>query len=146
MGRPERARSRRVVDAVVGIAVALAVLLPMILGPGLGPVTRALGGASEHLCACGMARGTCGCPECEALERARLREHAPRPYPVVRARCAGDDEVLPGYAALPPSLPGSQSVLLPPSPRALAKLERPAEALSCDPSPPATPPPRRVAI
>jgi hypothetical protein len=134
-------RSRRLVDAILGIALALAVLAPLLLGPALVPLTRALGGADEHLCACGMAPGTCGCPECEKLEHARLAERAPRPYPVVKGQCGGD-EVAPGYAALPAATPPSDGVLLAPSPRALLALERPATALSRDPTEPSTPPPR----
>jgi hypothetical protein len=138
----ERARARRFADVVVGVVLAMAVLLPMTLGPSLGPAMRALGGACVHLCACGMVRGTCGCPECEAIERARIREHAPHPYAVLRARCGGEEDA-PGYAALPPSLPAASGAPLPRTPRVMAKLERPAQALSRDPSEPATPPPRR---
>lgn len=142
MARVERVHGRPLVHALLGMALALAVLLPMTLGPAMGPVTRALGGIDKHLCACGMVPGRCGCLECEVRERARVREHAPRPYPVLRTRCNGD-EAAPGYAALPPSLPETHGVLLPRSPRVLAKLERRAAALSRDMAEPMTPPPRR---
>jgi hypothetical protein len=134
-------RPRRPAEALVTLVIALALLLPMVLGPALVPLARAWGGVDSHVCACGMARGTCGCPECEKLEHERLREHAPRPYPVLRAYCGGD-EVASGYSALPPATPLPKGVLLPRSPRERVALERPAEAFSRDLAEPATRPPR----
>ena len=46
-------------------------LLPLLLGPATMPLVRALGGLEEHHCACGMAAGKCGCPECARLEEQR---------------------------------------------------------------------------
>jgi hypothetical protein len=140
-----RARASRPFEALLGFALVLAVLAPMLLGPALGPLTRALGGTDEHRCACGMVQGECGCPECEALEHQRLREHAPRPYPVLRSQCGGDD-VASGFAALPPALPLRVAFVLPPPRTSLLTLERPSEALSREMTEPATPPPRRARV
>jgi hypothetical protein len=144
MARSAREPARRLVDVLLGIALTLAVIAPMIFGPALAPLTRALGGIDDHVCACGMTRGTCGCPECEKLEQNRLREHAPHPYAVLRARCAGD-EVAPGLAALPPSLARAEGVLAPAAPHSLAPAAWPDKVVSQALAEPVTPPPRRAA-
>jgi hypothetical protein len=136
-----RFSSRRPVDAVLGLALALALLLPMILGPALVPVTRWLGGADAHLCACGMAPGTCGCPECEKLEQQQLAEHAPHAYPVVRGQCEKDG-VAPAYAAMPPMTAPVTDVLVAPSPEVASAREAPPGSRSRGPAEPVTPPPR----
>jgi hypothetical protein len=138
-------RLRRRLDALLGFAAVLAVLAPLLLGPALGPVTRALGGVDEHRCACGMVRGKCGCPECEHLEQARLREQAPRPYPELRSQCGADDPVTP-VAALPAGLTTPFAALLPRPETRIVKLERPVEARSRGADEPATPPPRRATV
>src|SRR5271170_4470295 len=100
---------RRLVETLAALLVALAVLAPMMLGPALSPLAQALGAVAEHRCACGMAPGTCGCPECARIEHQRLRERAPAPYAVLRSQCERN-EVAPGFTALPPVLeapPGS---------------------------------------
>jgi len=64
------------------------VMLPVALGPARMTFERALGGEPSHTCACGMKRGTCGCPECEKLEqqRANVSKHV-----AVRNTCEDDD-------------------------------------------------------
>jgi|HubBroStandDraft_1064217.scaffolds.fasta_scaffold184556_2 hypothetical protein len=139
-----RDRTRRLVDAILGVALALAVLAPMVFGPAFMPLTRALGGDETHVCACGMAPGKCGCPECERVEHERLRESAPRPYPVLRGPCSRDTATS-GYASLPPSIAPSTGVLLPRAPVewvTTEALENVPSRLSAEP---ATPPPRRAA-
>jgi hypothetical protein len=125
------------------IALVLAVFAPMSLGSALGPLSRALGGVAEHWCACGMVPGTCGCPECELLERQRQLDHTPRPYPVLRSQCS-DGEIATGFPALPAAVPPAPFVLPAPSPRPLAVSGAPPCAPSRDPLPPPTPPPRVV--
>jgi hypothetical protein len=78
----------------------------MWLGPAMTPLVAALGGAPEHHCACGMKRGTCGCPECAALERARARENRDARLPTVRTTC-DDTDVSPSAAAIPPCVAAS---------------------------------------
>jgi hypothetical protein len=63
----------------------------MWLGPALLPLVTALGGQAEHVCACGMKRGTCGCPACAALEQERQREARPSRFVAVRRTCDSDD-------------------------------------------------------
>jgi hypothetical protein len=130
---------------VVRFALAFVLLAPLALGPALGPLTRALGGVDEHRCACGMVRGKCGCPECERLEHERLRERAPRPYPVLRAQC-GDNEVMTGSLGLPPTLPATIALFLPPLRPSIAGLRKATEAPSRERDEPATPPPRRLFV
>jgi hypothetical protein len=141
--RLDALRPRGLAGALVALVFALAVLAPMVLGPALVPLTQALGGADSHLCACGMARGTCGCPECEKIEHERLREHAPHSYPVLRAHC-GEDDAATGSPALPTAIAVAVGILLPASPYERTALLRPAEVPSRDPAEPATPPPRFV--
>jgi hypothetical protein len=73
---------------VVVLATAAVLAAPLLLGPGSGTILRALGGADEHRCACGMKAGQCGCPECERLEHARqLEADALRGHAVMRSTC-----------------------------------------------------------
>jgi hypothetical protein len=123
------------------LALALAFMAPLFLGPALGPLTRALGGVAEHLCACGMVPGTCGCPECELLERQRQLDHTPRPYPTLKSQC-NDGEIATGFPALPPAVPPAAFILPALPPRLLAGIGAPPSAHSRDPRAPPTPPPR----
>jgi hypothetical protein len=74
----------------------LFVLLPTALGPAMGTLTRVVG-ELDHKCMCGMKPGTCGCPECERLERART--HVPA-YPVIKGECDGAGQAVPSVAPL----------------------------------------------
>jgi hypothetical protein len=138
------ARFRRLLHLVVVLAAAALVALPMLAGPGATGLVRALGGSAEHHCACGMAPGTCGCPDCAQLEQEkkdtneRLAGHA-----VLRSSC-DDGSGLPGIDAAPP---GAVPFL--------AMLPRPAfESLRAEPTievdrsrlraRPPTPPPRSL--
>jgi hypothetical protein len=79
---------RRIVHLAVVLATAAVLAAPLLLGPGSGAILRALGGADEHRCACGMKAGECGCPECERLEHARqLEADALRGRSVMRSTC-----------------------------------------------------------
>jgi hypothetical protein len=68
--------------------LAFVVMLPVALGPARMTIERALGGEPSHACACGMKRGTCGCPECERLEQEAKR---PSKHVAVRSTCEDDD-------------------------------------------------------
>jgi hypothetical protein len=143
-----RACARRpasLVGLVLTFALALAFMAPMLLGPALGPLSRALGGAAQHLCACGMVPGTCGCPECERLERQRELDKSPRPYRTLTSQC-NDGEIAAGFPALPPAVPLATFTLSAPPPRELASIPSPPSARSRDPVPPPTPPPRALAV
>jgi hypothetical protein len=85
----------------------LAMLAPLWLGPATLPLLRALAGDASHTCACGMAPGTCGCPECERLEHERQREHAPRPYRVLKSACDDQGAPLPSLAVPPCVMPAT---------------------------------------
>jgi hypothetical protein len=84
------------------------VMLPIALGPATSTIARTLGGAPQHTCACGMKRGTCGCPECAHLETARRdAKNAPR-YVAIRSTCEDDDGFVRAPtipAATPPNAP-----------------------------------------
>jgi hypothetical protein len=84
----------------VRLALLFALLAPMLLGPGSAWVLRALGGAPEHQCACGMKPGTCGCPECARIEHERSEAKRPLPYAALRSTCEDSDAPL-ASAALP---------------------------------------------
>jgi hypothetical protein len=124
----------------VRLVLALAVAAPMLLGPALSPLVSSLAG-DVHLCACGMKAGTCGCPECEMQEHARLRERAPRAYPVLRGPCSPENLAL-RFAPLPAATPAGLAPLLLPSPSSQAPSPEPPLALSIDPAEPSSPPPR----
>jgi len=132
---------RRLVETLAALLVALAVLAPMMLGPALSPLTQALGGAVEHRCACGMAPGTCGCPECARIEHQRSQERAPAPYAVLRSECERN-EVAPGFTALPPALEAPPGCWIARAPTARAALLSPPERHSREATEPVTPPPR----
>jgi hypothetical protein len=125
--------------------VGLVLLLPILLGPATMPLLRALGGAEEHHCACGMIAGKCGCAECERLEqRQKLDDELVRGQPLLRSSC--DD----GTAATAPTLARatlapafavpwatSEACLFVPRSRAVSSRGRPS---------PPTPPPRDARV
>ena len=117
----------------------LAMLAPLWLGPMLVPIEQAIAD-SHHVCACGMAVGTCGCPECDDLLR-QAREGAPPVCPMLKGEC-GRGTPLVGAASLPPVLPPGLALDLE-VPRAVTLLEAaPVLPLfSRAPPPPPTPPP-----
>jgi hypothetical protein len=125
--------------------VLVAALSPLWLGPALTPVLVAVAEA-HHVCACGMAVGTCGCPECDRVEHDRLSRtdgvsKVPRPYPVLKGECDQGQAVLSTVAVPPSVIPASFSLadvitgtmLETPAPAVLASLE---------PQRPPLPPPR----
>lgn len=120
------------------IALLLLAALPMALGP---QAMRLLVGQADHRCMCGMKAGTCGCPECERLERTRQHdlEHPPT-YPVVTGKCSSDIATAPPFAV-------TAVVPAPVEVRQAANLGRapmwfllPLQSVEL--SPPPTPPPR----
>ncbi len=144
-----RAASRRpegrpgLLGLVALASLMMAFLLPLALGPALAPLTRALGVAPEHACACGMKPGTCGCPECERL----LRE-GDAPVPTTHATLGScDDHGSRSLAsALPPCfVPPAFAVAASPHVGLLAPVPPPPR-LSTQPSPPPTPPPRYTLV
>lgn len=85
--------------------LAFVVMLPVALGPARATIERALGGEPSHACACGMKRGTCGCPECERLEQEakKISKHV-----AVRNACEDDGGLVRAPAApivTPPNAP-----------------------------------------
>jgi hypothetical protein len=115
-------------------------LAPLWLGPALSPIMAAATEA-QHVCACGMTPGTCGCPECERVERERLSEKSAPPFPTLKGECDTGSPVLSAVAIPPSILPASLS-LTPPTFVALAPATpRVPLASLASPRPP-TPPPR----
>jgi hypothetical protein len=132
------------VRLVVTVALMLFFAAPVFLGPATGLLLHALGGEVEHQCACGMARGKCGCPECALEERDRAERKQHHPYAVLKSSCEDDDGV-PALGALPPAMPTPPFVV-----HRVAFAERaqpiaPPALDSVDGPPPPTPPPRRLA-
>ena len=85
--------------------LAFVVMLPVALGPARMTIERALGGEASHTCACGMKRGTCGCPECERLEQ--VKKHVGK-HVAVRSTCEDDDGIVRAPAVpivTPPNAP-----------------------------------------
>ena len=128
---------------LVRLAFLLALIAPVWLGPAMMPLVHALGGEPTHTCACGMKRGTCGCPACAALERERTSKYVST-NPVVRNTC-DDDEVAPTPAA--PCVPAFASglVVASSSVRAAAPLFAPQPICHNLDEPP-TPPPRSANV
>jgi len=135
-----------VTRSLAALCLALAfVLLPLALGPAMSSFAIALGGAPEHLCACGMKAGTCGCPECERRERLLRTDDAP-PVPNTRAVLGSCDDHGRGSlaASLPPAIvPPTLSVLASPCFGVLATAVV-IEGAPPEPGAPPTPPPRSV--
>lgn len=122
------------------VAVLIVLLGPMWLGPAMGPLARALGASIEHQCACGMKRGSCGCPTCMAEEQERV--YASR-HMVVQNGCSTDD-VVPTVSVAPQAAAASPvAVIAAASTRAPSPLEIPTVHTRTVDAPP-TPPPRRA--
>jgi len=123
------------------LAIALVALLsPLWLGPMLMPIERAVAEA-HHVCACGMAVGTCGCPECEELERARHHGDSPA-YPVLKGECDEGSALL-GAAPLPPALLPAPVAVMPKATVTILDTPPRSSLASRAPPGPPTPPPRR---
>lgn len=90
---------RRWLHRVVAWAVAFVMCVPVLLGSAYVPAMQALGLGATHACACGMEKGTCGCPECEELEKgeAHAREVG---ISIAKKTCRDEDNAL-GSGALP---------------------------------------------
>ena len=142
---PRRRLLETLAALLVALAVAMAVVGPMMLGPALSPLMQALGGAADHRCACGMAPGTCGCPECARIEHQRSRERAPAPYAVLRSQCQ-DDEVAPGFSGLPLAIEAATGLRIARAPVARDSQTSPPKSLSRERTEPVTPPPRLMPV
>jgi hypothetical protein len=138
--RPKALRSRGLATWLAFVWLLIAVS-PIWLGPLLTPLRLAIADA-HHTCACGMTPGTCGCPECDRLERERLSDKEPEACPVLKGECERDAAFL-GGSHVPPAV-------MPPLPRieparTLAQLATPlprAALLSVALPAPPKPPPR----
>jgi hypothetical protein len=118
--------------------LAFVFMLPVALGPARMTIERALGGEPSHACACGMKRGTCGCPECERLEAQKQKIGK---SVAVRSACEDDDGFVRAPAAPLVTPPNAPLAII-----AAASIERERpfvstlhSQLSLEPS---TPPPR----
>jgi hypothetical protein len=130
---------------VIALFVSLG---PLWLGPAMAPLNAALG-AHEHVCACGMKAGTCGCPDCammehqreQELQRERRASHDPASPRVIKGTCSSDDEAIPSSTLPPCVLPAASAVVL--AQAATFALESPLKRLhSLQRRGPPTPPPR----
>jgi len=144
VGRPDHigVRVRRLVHLFVVLTSAALLALPLLLGPATTVLVRALGGADEHHCACGMQPGKCGCPECAALEADKQADRE-SPHPFLRSSC-DDGAQVPMASALPLAAPPGLAGIAPPrfavGERRLASHDAPSR----DRAPPEPPPPRRL--
>jgi hypothetical protein len=139
-------RVRRWVRLACVIAVGIVLAAPLLLGPALAPMARALGGDPQHLCACGMEEGKCGCPECERMAQAAhdddMADAIPSPRPVLKSGCDDDTRVVPSFAAFTvATLPAGETL---PPPHAMASTDTlaPDTLLPRGRKRPPTPPPR----
>jgi hypothetical protein len=126
----------------VWLVALIAALSPLWMGPLLTPLRVAVAGL-HHVCACGMAVGTCGCHACEVVELRRQAGEPGKqePSPVLKGECGKGEAVL-GDTHVPPAIPAApESVIaltvVPATPAALRPGLR-----SLAPPPPPTPPPR----
>jgi hypothetical protein len=121
--------------------MVVALALPIALGPALSTVTRLLAGPPVHVCMCGMKRGTCGCPECQALETERRAARHVHRFAIVHRTCDDDDGV-----AVAPALPAfvgpPDGVAVTPPPAARTAPTTVAALRSQLTREPSTPPPR----
>jgi hypothetical protein len=138
------ARVRRFVALVCQLAAAIVVAAPMLLGPALSPLLRATHNEA-HLCACGMAAGTCGCPECDRLEAQRHEDETPGPNPVIRSSCDDDESPLPSTAQ-PPSVLAAAFALRDDAPGDVLPIAPLAPLTSLENDGPPTPPPRHRSL
>jgi hypothetical protein len=125
--------------ALLWVMTALA-LAPMWLGPLLVSIETAVAEA-QHVCACGMPKGTCGCPECEREQR--MNEGARGP--MLKGACDPDGSPVVWTDA--PPVHGAPLLVTfagPPGPL-LATATPPPGVRSALSPPPPTPPPRLAA-
>jgi hypothetical protein len=136
-------RLTRSVLHAFSVVLLIVLAAPCALGAAMGPVLRDLAAANEHVCKCGMKPGTCGCPECDKLERERRAENAPSPVPVLKRHCEDDAPAMPLGAPLPSGVLAASAVDALPLPAGdrVPVLRAPAFVTSPDVEPP-TPPPR----
>jgi hypothetical protein len=92
-----------------------------------------------------MIAGQCGCPECERAERQRHKDEAPKPYPVCKSQCGGDEAPV-AYAPLPAAAPAAVLFTLPPRDVARVALRSPEPWTSAAPLEPPTPPPESQSV
>jgi hypothetical protein len=116
----------------------IAVLAPLWLGPMLAPLAQAFVEA-HHVCACGMAMGTCGCPECERIEEQRRQDEAP-PFPVVKGECDKNGTPL-ANAPVPPMVLPALFAMIVPSTSSVALVSPSRSPVSRAAPPPPTRPP-----
>ena len=131
------ARLARAARSLLAPLVALLLVVPLVLGASLPAYARVLAGPQEHSCRCGMEKGECGCPECNA-DGSRASHEGP-----TCSDCGGDAGGPSGGAAPDPVvLPAFLAGSLPHAADA-GLLLSPAETRPEDPSrSPPTPPPR----
>jgi hypothetical protein len=123
------------------LVVAALLAAPLLGGNAFGAWLRVVAPEVAHVCACGMKAGTCGCPACELLEKQRLDERAPKPYPVVRSQCDDDAEMVP-TGTVPPCTVGSPAFAVAPSEPMLVDDPPLASVHSRERIEPSRPPPR----
>jgi len=118
----------------------LAALSPLWLGPLLTPM-RIAAAATTHLCACGMAEGTCGCPECDEQALDRAVERASDAPPALKGEC-GRGQSFVGDAHLPPAVLPPAMLVAPVAAVALAVTFKPRVLASIASRAPPIRPPR----
>jgi hypothetical protein len=106
-------RVRRAIRLAMTLAIAALLAAPLLGGNAFGAWLRVVAPEVVHNCACGMKAGTCGCAACERLEKQRLDDRAPKPYPVMRSQCDDDAEMVPA-GTVPPCTVASPSFELAP--------------------------------
>jgi hypothetical protein len=120
---------------------------PAALGGALSPVLQQLGGATEHVCKCGMPVGKCGCPSCERQEQERLSEHRTEAAPTLKSHCDDDAPAMPLGTALPSGVLAAASDGALTVPRGDRVPVTTTTTLGfCTDHPPPTPPPRLASV
>lgn len=134
---------RRLARGAVLIAVLMLALAPSWLGPAMGALARSFG-ALEHVCACGMVQGKCGCPACARIER-QLHDERSSLLATLKATCDDDDHAVPSSAP-PLCLPSGAMGPLASGSGVLQSDLVPGSLTPCAGVPPPTPPPRSLAL
>jgi hypothetical protein len=136
--------ARAVVRHAVALVAALVVAAPLVFGPAFAWALHAMGGEAEHLCACGMKQGTCGCPECERLtaQKQAEKKDAAIPYRTFKRACSDDDDTTIPVSPLPPAVPSVLAAAPPKTPVLFTAIAPAAAVVSRDRAAPPPPPPR----
>ncbi|MDP9002164.1 MAG: hypothetical protein M3O46_18890 [Myxococcota bacterium] len=137
-------RSGRLARDAVALVSMLVLVSPIWLGPAMSFVSREMA-RPQHLCACGMAMGKCGCPTCARIAQQGDRETGSKRCPAVKMTCDDENASLSSSSPLMCDLPREIGIVA----SVTNELMSPpmlAHRLSLDAERPPIPPPRHYVL